>query len=322
MTAIKIFPRNETSLPAGHLKGLRVGIPRALLYHWYGAAWEAFLRALDEIPVVSPPTNKLLLALGRRRAPEELCLPVQLFLGHAFYLAEEVGCDLLFVPQLVSLEEEAFTCPKLMGLPDVVRSLLPGKKAIVLRVDARAGRSWWQAMREVTLLLGGDKRAFARARQAALAAQKKYEEGFRQSEKGGGPYLAVLGHPYCLYDRFLNMDLLFRLARAGYRTITPEMLPAAAVGQGLAGLAKPLFWSFGRRELGAANYLLGRGCRGVVHLSAFACGPDALVGELVEEAAVRSGIPLLRLVLDEHTGEAGFLTRLEAFLEMLGRRAR
>lgn len=310
-------------MPAGHPNGLRVGVPRALLYHWFGPAWEAFLRTLGGVPVVSPPTNKLFLALGRRRAPEELCLPVQLFLGHAFYLTEECGCDFLLVPHLVSLEEAAFTCPKFMGLPDLVRTVLPGRKSAVLRVDVQAGRSWQEAMREVARQLGGDKRAFARAWQAALAAQRAYEEDFVRSEKGEGPFLAVLGHPYCLYDRFLNMDLLLRLARSGYRTITPEMLSAAAVREGLVGLAKPLFWSFGRRQLGAANYLLGRGgCRGVIHLSAFACGPDSLIGELIEHEAARYRVPLLRLVLDEHTGEVGFLTRLEAFLEMLGRRAR
>ncbi|NLG85305.1 MAG: hypothetical protein GX493_12035 [Firmicutes bacterium] len=318
----EVFLRDANGFTAAPFRG-RIGIPRALLYYWFGAAWEAFLRALGGPPVVSPPTNKSLLALGRRRAPEEFCLPVQLFLGHAVYLAEEAGCDLLFVPRLVSLEEEAYTCPKLMGLPDVVRSLLPGKRTMVMRVDARTGKSWTKAMREVTLAFGGDKRAFARARQAALAAQRTYEESFLGAGKGEGPFLVVVGHPYCLYDRFLNMDLLLRLVRAGYRSVTPEMLPAAAVEDGLAGLPKPLFWSFGRRVLGAAHYLLDHpGCRGLIHLSAFACGPESLVGELVEEAAGRDGVPFLRLVLDEHTGEAGFLTRVEAFLEMLGRRSR
>ena len=99
------------------------------------------------------------------------------------------------------------------------------------------------------------------------------------------------------------------------------MVPAAAIEEGLASLPKSLFWSFGRRQLGAINHLLAAGrCRGVIHATAFACGPEALVGELIEREAARWRTPLLRLHLDEHTGEAGFLTRLEAFLDMIGRR--
>ena len=29
------------------------------------------------------------------------------------------------------------------------------------------------------------------------------------------------------------------------------------------------------------------------------------------------GMPLIHLTIDEHTGEAGFVTRLEAFVDML-----
>ena len=33
-------------------------------------------------------------------------------------------------------------------------------------------------------------------------------------------------------------------------------------------------------------------------------------------------MPLLNLTIDEHTGEAGFVTRLEAFVDMLFRKQR
>lgn len=309
--------RGGSTLP----EGIRIGLPRALLYHWFAPAWEAFLRALGGVPVVSPPTNKALLALGQQNAPEEVCLPVKLFLGHALHLAGD--CDLLLVPHLVSLEEAAFTCPKFMGLPDLVRTALPGRRTVPFRVDVRAGRPWEAAMREVACALGLRGRRVERAWRAAVAAQRDYEEEFRARGEGGGAFLAVLGHPYCLYDPFLNMDLLARLAAAGHRVVTPEMLPAPAIERGLAELPKALFWSFGRRQIGAANHLLAAGeCLGLIHVTAFACGPESLVGELIERTAARHRVPLLRLVLDEHTGEAGLLTRIEAFVEMLGRRAR
>jgi len=305
---------------------LRVGLPRALLYHWFAPAWETFLTALGAVPVVSPPTNKALLAMGQRLTLDDVCLPVKLFLGHAAFLGNT--CDVLLVPHLVSLEQRAYTCPKFMGLPDLVRQALPGVRMVAGTVDVRGGSCWRSAVRAVAAGLGRRGRSVGQAWESACAAQERYEETLLSGTALGvststGPTLAVLGHPYCLYDRFLNMNLLERLVLAGIRVITPEMVPAAAIEEGLADLPKALFWSFGRRQLGAVHHLLAGGrCRGVIHATAFACGPEALVGELIEREAAKRRVPLLRLHLDEHTGEAGFLTRLEAFLDMIGRCAR
>lgn len=303
----------------------RIGIPRALLHYWFAPLWEAFWAALGEKPVVSPPTNKALLELGVQAAVDDVCLPVKLFLGHAAYLSGQ--CDLVLVPHLVSLEEQAFTCPKFMGLPDLVRQALPGVKTVVATVDVRGGAPWAPAIGEAAAALGYRGSRVVQAWRAAREAQNAYAESLRtgaacglRSDAPDGPLLAVLGHPYCLYDRFLSMDLLGRLSGAGCRVVTPEMVPRQAIEDGLSRLPKSLFWTFGRRQLGAALHLLGGGvCAGAVHLAAFACGPEALVGELVQKVAADAGVPLLRLHLDEHTGEAGFLTRLEAFLDMLGR---
>ena len=42
----------------------------------------------------------------------------------------------------------------------------------------------------------------------------------------------------------------------------------------------------------------------------------------IEQHAKDFGVPLLHLNTDEHTGEAGFITRLEAFADMLLRKKR
>lgn len=57
---------------------------------------------------------------------------------------------------------------------------------------------------------------------------------------------------------------------------------------------------------------------GVIHVTAFACGPDAMVDRLMElEAKKRGQIPFMSIMVDEHTGEAGIRTRIEAFVDML-----
>ena len=47
-----------------------------------------------------------------------------------------------------------------------------------------------------------------------------------------------------------------------------------------------------------------------------------MVLSLIEEVVRKAGIPFMTLTVDEHTGEAGMLTRLEAFVDMIRWRVR
>ena len=61
---------------------------------------------------------------------------------------------------------------------------------------------------------------------------------------------------------------------------------------------------------------------GVMLVIGFACGPDSIIGEIISREVRRpDSPPLTTLVLDEHTGEAGVATRVEAFVDLI-RRAR
>jgi len=57
---------------------------------------------------------------------------------------------------------------------------------------------------------------------------------------------------------------------------------------------------------------------GIIHVASFGCGPDSFTGEIIERQVRRRGnLPFLNLTIDEHTGEAGVITRLEAFIDMI-----
>ena len=59
-----------------------------------------------------------------------------------------------------------------------------------------------------------------------------------------------------------------------------------------------------------------------VHRSVLCCGPDSLMVERISRRAKQFSKPVLHLTVDEQTGEAGFITRLEAFVDMLFRKKR
>jgi len=131
--------------------------------------------------------------------------------------------------------------------------------------------------------------------------------------------VAVIGHPYNVYDSHINMNVIGKLRHMGARVVTAEQLPEKVILKNTNWLPKKLFWTLGQRMTGAAKYYLEEGCvDGMVHISAFACGPDSMIGELIERYARKQGrVPFLNLIIDEHTGEAGLVTRLEAFLDMV-----
>jgi len=301
---------------------LRIGIPRALLYHWYGKAWESFLLACGFTPVVSPPTGRRQVELGVRAAQDEICLPVKVFMGHVRYLAEVEKVDAVFVPHQIQVEKNRFICPKFMGLPDMVRAVLPRGMPMLLWLNDRQRHLWSvQAVDgQIRRKLPKEKirRALSLARQ--VASERWTELAQAAGSQNQGLQIGVIAHPYCLYDGHLSMDLLGRLRAADVQVLTPEMTPDRWLQAKIPGLNKPLFWTLGRRIMAAALYYAEQGVDGVIHLAAFGCGPESVVGELVARRLQEHGIPLLGLNLDEHTGEAGFATRLEAFLDLVTRR--
>ena len=310
-----------------------VGIPRALLYYYYFPAWQAFLQTLGAEIVLSDETTKHILDQGVRAAVEETCLPVKLFLGHVANLCEK-NVDFIFIPRVVSVERKKYLCPKFLGLPEIVRHCLPNLPEI-LTPEINWGQREGKTLAELKKLAARfchEPGSFHRALQAALTAQKLYEAKLRQgltpqevlhNEKAplpaGNIRVAVLGHAYNLNDSFLSLNLLKKLRALGAEVITAEMLPAQAIAKGVKSLVKESFWTFGHQLLGVGNYLLRENkIAGLVLVASFGCGPDSLICELIERFYKRQrNVPVLLLTLDEHTGEAGIITRLEAFVDML-----
>lgn len=63
-----------------------------------------------------------------------------------------------------------------------------------------------------------------------------------------------------------------------------------------------------------------RGFDGVVHFKPFTCMPEIVAKTVLFRVADEHGLPFISFTVDEHTGEEGVLTRLEAFVDMLSAR--
>jgi predicted nucleotide-binding protein (sugar kinase/HSP70/actin superfamily) len=303
---------------------LIIGIPRALLYYWYGHQWEAFWRACGCEVKISAPTDRSVILAGTGVALDELCLPVKIFIGHLLALAPQV--DRIMLPHLIKVEPDAFICPKFMGLPDIVAHTAPETTAKLLTVKVGPDRTdQWRCLKETAAKIGlrpGRKISqltFNREESPALREVKSLQYP-AQTENRAGLTLGLLGHPYCLYDAGFNLDLLRNLNQSQVRFFTPEMMPPAFKGVGSGRLEKALFWTIGRAQLDALDWMLhglAEPVDGFIQVTPFACGPEAIVGDLLERRIKQAGKPLLKLNFEEHSGEAGVITRLEAFLDLI-----
>jgi predicted nucleotide-binding protein (sugar kinase/HSP70/actin superfamily) len=132
--------------------------------------------------------------------------------------------------------------------------------------------------------------------------------------------VAFIGHPYNLFDTDLNKDILTLTKNLGMEILTSDLLSEKEIDRQISNLSKEIYWSSGREIVGALFHFLSGGVDGVVFLTSFKCGIDALLQEFIKRRLkVRGGtsIPLLILSFDEHTGREGLTTRLEAFRDVM-----
>ncbi len=62
------------------------------------------------------------------------------------------------------------------------------------------------------------------------------------------------------------------------------------------------------------------GFDGAIHIYPFTCMPEIAAQSAFGEVSEKYGIPIMSIVIDEMTGESGYLTRIEAFVDMLEKR--
>lgn len=331
---------------------IRVGIPRALLYYQYFPMWKAFFEHLGAKVVVSPPTSKAILAQGSARVVAETCLPTKVYVGHVAALASQ--CDCVFVPSIRSIEDDVYNCSKFLGLPDLVKAVVPGCPPILaVDIDVNKGkRDLFASIYDLGRRFTWNPLKVKEASAVALAADQHYRTLLRQERltppeallalglDAAPPYgvreremrdanrqseltIAVVGHPYNLYDGYINHQFLRRLRALGADLLTPEMVTDDDLAAGVARLVGRPYWTYEDEVVGAAGHFLQSAADGVISVVCFGCGPDSVMLDVVQRSVKQyARKPFVSLVIDEHTGEAGLITRLEAFADMLLRRKR
>ncbi len=258
---------------------------------------------------------------GAKLCQATFCAPLQLLAGQAKLLEEE---DFLFLPKITEIpdlspEEEkkrCYVCPLSQATPDLFSPKLSSKVLQPL-LNFREGyqKNRWEFLK-MGLKLGCSPMATFLAFGKAVQAQEEFEkECLRIGQKtlefaqeNQLPVVAILGHPYIINSSFLSAGIPETIQENGALALPVECYPI----KDQSSLFRNIYWGYGQRLLEAAYQI--RRHQGVypLWLSVYSCGPDSFLLHFFQYLA--QGKPYTILESDAYTGQAGFKTRVEAFL--------
>lgn len=295
---------------------MKVGIPKGLFYNKYHTFFNTFFTELGAEIIVSPDTNKEILNLGVKYSVDEACLPIKIFHGHAAYLRDK--CDIMFIPRIMQLKKSEFICPKFCGLPEMITSDIPSMPKIISHpIYSYDKKKFMNFIKSCGNTFTRNNYKINKAYEKAITAQKSSKCQIKDDNFGIN--VALIGHPYNIYDNYLNLNLVNKLHKLGIGVITEDAFEDDSLDPEISNLFKKPFWTFARKSYGFSSLAYkDSNIHGIVYISSFACGIDSVIIELIKNNI--EDFPMLVLKIDEQTGEAGFDTRIEAFSDMLERR--
>jgi len=306
-----------------------IGIPRVLMFFEQFPLWATFFGELGVKVVLSDKTNRRLIHRGLQEVLAEACYPVKIAYGHVANLNEK-GVDHIFLPSIIDLERESddvarsYNCPLIQGIPFMLRPAFKDEARIISPsiFMAKEKENLKVEMEKIGGEFGKEKKKIGSAIAAALKAQEEFERIRRERGRQilgtletDNEAVVVIGKPYNVHDLGLNLNISKKLRHLGMLAIPFDLLPLDEVR--LPPHYSNLVWKNEQNLLRAAIMAKDNPSLNPIMITNYGCGPDAFFWKYLEETMGED--PYLLLEVDEHSGDAGMTTRVEAFLDTLGR---
>ncbi|MBM4322997.1 MAG: CoA activase [Deltaproteobacteria bacterium] len=317
----------EEDLPAD---APEIGIPRILYLHEMMPFWKAFFAELGYRVVLSDPTNKELIRKGVENVVAETCFPIKVSHGHALNLLEK-GVKRIFLPSIVNLKSPhpeipiSTACPYAQAFPYAVHSSIDFKKDDVQVLQpifhfrfgrdhlekelVEFGKTLRRGSKQVKRALGKAERFQAKFYQSLLNRGKEILNQIDPDEKA----MVIIGRPYNSCDPGVNLEMPKKLKDLGVLAIPMDFLPLDSVKP--TKEIQEMYWRYGQKILSAGKIINEDPRLYAVYITNFGCGPDSFINHFYRDLS--KGKPHLQLEIDEHSADAGAITRCEAFLDSL-----
>jgi predicted nucleotide-binding protein (sugar kinase/HSP70/actin superfamily) len=146
--------------------------------------------------------------------------------------------------------------------------------------------------------------------------------------------IAIIGEIYTILEPFANLYIEDKLMDYGIsvkKGITPSwwikdaaLVPLKANSISIRRASKeylPLYVGGHAREcIGETVLAEKNNMDGVIQIFPLGCMPEIVAKAILPQISKDKNFPIMSLVVDEMTGEAGYATRIEAFIDLLERR--
>ncbi|MCG0275015.1 MAG: CoA protein activase [Thermosediminibacteraceae bacterium] len=221
---------------------------------------------------------------------------------------------------------------------------LAWEKALLLdRLDKMVN-----SIRPVELMKGETDRVYKQAKQQISMAKTEQELTSVQQQifkrmskikkaKDKVPIkIGLVGEIYTILEPFVNLNIERQLGELGVivergiyisEWIRDNLFPSFLNPKEhieLLNLAEPYIRCFvgghGRESIAQIVKYSKEGFDGVIHLLPLTCMPEIVAKSAVPLVSKDHNIPVMTLVLDEHSAETGVRTRLEAFVDLIRHR--
>ena len=308
----------------------RVGLPQALHFHELYPLWHTILTELGAEVICSGKTTKKVIHRGAEQSVAETCFPMKIALGHLLALLDK-DVDYLFIPSVINLPRpdpevtDSFLCPYVQSFPYTALAAVDieahGVRVLMPKLHLQLGESLLvKRLRETAEALGASAVTLRRAVRKGLEAQEEFVkaretlgnkvlEGLQEDEK----VLVIVSRPYNGCDPGASMEIPDKLRRLGIQAIPVDCLPLENAL--LPQEWKNMYWRYGQRILAAAKYISKDPRLFPVYITNFGCGPDSFL--MCYFKRLLGDKPCLTIEVDEHSADAGMVTRCEAFLDSL-----
>jgi predicted CoA-substrate-specific enzyme activase len=309
-----------------------IGIPQCLVAWQLLPLFSRFFKSLGYRVVLSNKTDKKTIRRGIESVTAQTCFPVTVAYGHVEELIDK-GVDYVFLPSIVTMtpvsdkSKNNQLCPYVQSFPYQVKTAFSDKlgRTKILTAVLRMGEGRRLLMSTFGKLARDLKTPLLKIRGAiedALRAQDGFESALR---KKGSEFLSsispdekafvLISRPYNGCDEGMNLQLSRKLAELGVKLAPMDMLDLKGAPLSDTSLHEQVYWTYGQKILRAGEIIKRDPRLFAVYISNFSCGPDSFILTFFKD--LMENKPCLQLELDEHSADAGVITRLEAFLESL-----
>lgn len=295
-----------------------VGLPRAMLYYRYEILWKNFFSYLGLKYIVSEPTNKEMIREGTAVSIDEACLSTKIYMGHIKSLIGK--CDYILVPRISNFGIKRNMCTKFEALYDIACNVFrkSGQQFLSYNVDELQNITEEKAFISMGEELGFTKKEASAAYKAAKKAEGDYLKNQVKSQellfKKAGLKILIASHSYVEMDDYIGKPVTNYLKKMGVIPLYADIVDRRDAIRQSIKVSPTLKWEFSKEIIGGVQLYKDK-IDGIILLSAFPCGPDSMVNEMIIRRF--RGIPILNIVLDDQDGTAGLETRLESFIDIL-----